>query len=79
MKKSLIAENVKRIIKEQGLKQQYVAKKGGYSERAFTDFMHSRRVITEHDILIFSYILNVTPNDLYGISTKDKKSDIQNK
>ncbi|MCL2350594.1 MAG: helix-turn-helix domain-containing protein [Defluviitaleaceae bacterium] len=56
--------NVKRIIAERGLKQGAVAKKAGYTEKAFSNMLNGRKIISALDIVKISAVLGVTPNDL---------------
>lgn len=64
---NLIAENTKRIIEEQGVKQKSIAEKAGYTEQQFSRMMNDRNLISWHDVLRIAEALGVTPNDLYGI------------
>lgn len=61
---SLIAENVKRILAEKGLKQCSVAKKSGYKEKEFSNMLNGRKVIKGDDILPIANALGVEPNDI---------------
>lgn len=64
---NLIAENTKRIIEEQGVKQKAIAEKAGYTEQQFSRMMNDRNLISWYDVLRIAEALGVTPNDLYGI------------
>lgn len=43
---NLIAENTKRIIEEQGVKQKAIAEKAGYTEQQFSRMMNDRNLIS---------------------------------
>lgn len=66
MMKSEIASTVKRIIKQKGLKQKYVAGKMGITERKFSDIVNGRKTIDENVIRKLCFALEVTPNELFG-------------
>lgn len=59
---------VKNIIQDRGLKQKSVALKAGIAEKAFSDMLNGRRKISPADIVNLCVSLNVTPNELFGIS-----------
>lgn len=64
--KTVIAENIKRIINERGYKQKAVAKIAGYDIKAFNNLLNGRKLITDCDIIAISDALGVTPNDLFS-------------
>lgn len=68
---SPIALNVKRILKERGLKQYSIANKAGYTGQQFSRMMTGRAEIYWDDVLRLANALDVTPNDLYGIQGGD--------
>lgn len=68
--KSIIAENVKQILKARGLKQGAVGKLAGYDIKVFNNMLNSRKVITDIDVLKISKVLEVSPNVLFGIEDK---------
>ena len=61
-----ISNNVKRIIREKGLKQKYIAEKMGITERKLSDILNGRKVIDEGIIMSLYDTLNVEPNELFG-------------
>lgn len=63
--KSVIAENVKRIIKEKGLLQKAVAERSGYSVPTFNNMLNGRKIITDVDVSKIASTLQVEPNDLF--------------
>ena len=60
----MVAENVKRIITEKGLKQKTVAAKAGYTEKQLSNMLSKRKNIYDIDIVRLCKALEVTPNDL---------------
>jgi transcriptional regulator with XRE-family HTH domain len=62
---SIVAPNVKGIIKDRCLKQSAVAKKAGYSEQQFSAMMNGRKVIKDIDILRIATALSVDANELF--------------
>lgn len=63
----MVSENVKKIIKERGIKQKTIAEKAGYSEKCFSAMLCGRKVIDDSDILRICCALEVTPNALFGM------------
>lgn len=68
MNQSIVAKNTKRIIGERGYKQRAVAKLAGYDEKAFSNLLNGRRLVTDKDIIAISDALKVTPNELFSVS-----------
>ncbi len=66
MQKSVVAEKVKEIIAERGLKQYVVAEKCGYTTKRFSDLLNGRKTMTEKDILNLCQGLEVKPDELFG-------------
>lgn len=67
-----IAENARAIIFEKGLKQRSVAEKMGISEQQLSAMLNRRKVIKDTDVMAFANALSVTPNELFGISSKQE-------
>lgn len=61
-----VSENIYKIIKEKMLIQSAVAKKAGYSAKAFNNMLRGRKLILAEDVLRISNALEVTPNELFG-------------
>lgn len=57
----------KKIIHERGIKQKVIAEKAGYTAQQFSNMLNGRKIIESTDVLRISAVLNVTPNDLFGI------------
>lgn len=62
---SIVAYNIKRIIKSLGTKNKFIAEKAGYTESQFSDMLHGRKLITAVDIPKLANALGVTPNELF--------------
>lgn len=73
--KSAIAENVKRIIRNKGLKQGVVGEKAGYNYRTFSNMLNGRKVVTDVDVAKIANALGVPVNDLFVIPSADATSD----
>ncbi len=67
MATSIVAKSVKHIIDNRGLKQKAVAKMCGYNYSVFNNMLNGRKIISDKDISIISNVLQVEPNDLFGI------------
>lgn len=71
--KSAIAENVKSIIRQEGLKQGAVAERAGYEYKTFSNMLNGRKIITDVDVMKIANALEVKPNELYGLSTPSRE------
>ena len=58
--KSIIAKNVKYIIKQKGLKQGAVGKMAGYDCKAFSNMLNGRKIITDTDVLKIANALDLS-------------------
>lgn len=72
MYKSIVAENVKRIISEKCFSKGAIAKKAGYDTNKFSNMLHGRKIITDVDVINIANALEVEPNELYGIRKEVK-------
>lgn len=66
---SVVAEQLKEIIKEKGLKQSSLAEKAGFTVQEFNDMLNGRRIIRAIDIAAIIGALQdigVEANDLFG-------------
>ena len=70
---NITAAFIRKIICDKGLKHKAVAGKAGYSEQQFSDMLHGRKNIQDIDVLRIANALNVTPNELFGITSADEK------
>ena len=69
-KKSIVAEQLKKIIDDRGLKQKKVAEILGYDYRTFNNMLNGYKRITTDDVIIIATKLGVEPNQLYGWSAQ---------
>ncbi|MDE7281509.1 MAG: helix-turn-helix transcriptional regulator [Ruminiclostridium sp.] len=73
----LVTKNVKQIINEKGLIQKRVAQRAGIEEKTFSNMLNGRKKICDTDVLNIAYALNVTPNDLFGLSSGEQESGVR--
>lgn len=69
--KSVIAENVRGIIKKRGLKQGAVAKMAGFSKQQFSNLLNGRRVMTDVDIVKIANALEIEPGELFATGSAE--------
>ena len=69
---STIANNVRRIIRQRGLKQCAVAAMAGYDARRFSSLLRGKRSMTDEDVHAIARALSVTPNELFETRPQDK-------
>ena len=65
--KSMIGDNIQRVIKDKGLKQSYVAQKAGYDPKVFSSMLRGRQKIRDIDVIAIYQVLDTTPNELFGV------------
>lgn len=63
---SAVAENTKRIIKKKGLKQGFVGRMAGYSDKQFSDLLNGKKTMTDEHIVKIAKVLEVTANELFN-------------
>ena len=56
--------NIRRVIKEKGLKQCAVAKKAGFNPQIFSAMLNERKIITAEHIPNIAYALDCFVNEL---------------
>ena len=66
---SIIAENVKKIIEDKGVKHCVIAKRAGYSRQKFSAMLNGRKIIEGSDVIRLANALDVTPNDICGFNS----------
>ena len=71
-----VAENIKAIIEEKGLKQVIIAKRAGCSQQMLSDMLAGRKIIKVSDVVLLSSVLGVDANSLFRRkeSTKEKSN-----
>lgn len=62
---SIVAPNIKTIIKDKCLKQSAVAEKAGYSKQQFNAMLNNRKTIKDVDVLKIATALDVDANTLF--------------
>lgn len=62
----VFVENTKRVIKEKGYKQTFVAKKMNMTDRKLSDILNYRKMIDVEIIAALCKVLEVEPNELLG-------------
>jgi transcriptional regulator with XRE-family HTH domain len=70
--RSIVASNVKRIIREKGYKQYAIGVRAGYRANKFNDMLNGRKIITDTDIPPICKALGVTPNELFELSEQQE-------
>ena len=68
----MIANNVRRIIKEKGLVQKTLAENAGINYKTFNRILNSKS-IKDENILFLCKVLKVSPNELFGWDDKRKE------
>lgn len=61
-----VAENILRIIVENGYKKQFIAKQSGLTTQEFSDMLNNRRVIKVYDIPRIAKAMNVRVEELFA-------------
>ena len=67
---NVVANNIRRIIVDRGLKNKKAAELCGYSQQTFSALLTGRKLIKTEDVIAFCNGLGITPNELY-IQTTD--------
>ena len=62
---TIVAPNIKEIIRNRCLKQSAVAEKAGYTAQQFSAMLNGRKVIRDIDISRIASVLNVDANELF--------------
>ena len=68
---NVVRQNVKRIIRERGLKQSALALKAKIPEKQLSALICGRKLMRPEYISQISVALGVTPNALFGITSND--------
>lgn len=67
----VVIANIRKIVKEKGMKYKAVAEKAGYTGQQFSDMLNKRKTIECNDIGRIVNALGITPNDIFGITRKE--------
>lgn len=68
-----VADNLKRLLREKGLKQNALAKDVGLSIQQMCDILNGRRVIKPCEIMKLAEALEADPGELFGTCMKKLK------
>lgn len=60
-----VSENVERIIREKGMKQNSVAERAGYTPKELSDMLNGRKIIKVNDAPRLANALGVGISDLF--------------
>lgn len=60
-----VVDNIKRIIREKGFRQKYIAQRAGFSELKFSDILNGRRVLRAEYLLPIASALDVEIGELF--------------
>ena len=58
--------NIRKIIKERGLKKYAVAVKAGYPAQQFSNMLNGRKIIKPCDALAIAEALEITMDEMFG-------------
>lgn len=61
-----VAQNIKRLIIERGLKQYTVAKQAGYKPQQLSDMINGRKLIKSCDIVAIAKTMEVSIEELFA-------------
>lgn len=64
----LVISNMRRIIRNSGMKQKAVAERMGINGNQLSAMLTGRRLIGVVDVISFCAAMNVEPNELFGMS-----------
>ena len=73
-----VAENIKAIIEEKGLKQAIIAKRAGCSQQMLSDMLAGRKIIKVSDVVLLSSVLEVDANSLFRRREKETTKEKSN-
>ena len=71
---SPVAENIKNYIKNNGLKQSFVAQEAGLKKQEFNDMLNGRKIIMVNVIPAIAVALKTDPNTLLGFSSMKEET-----
>lgn len=63
-----VNDNLKSIIKSNGLKQKYVAEKIGFTPQNFSNMLNGRKRFEIENVINICNTLGITPNELFGFN-----------
>lgn len=65
----VITDNIREIIKSNGLKQNFVAQKAGFTPQEFSNILCGRQKFQTEYVIPICNALGITANDLFGIKS----------
>ena len=74
--KNVIGPAIKELRKEKGMTQSDLSKITGFSQNTISNHENQNRSITEKDISTYSKALNVSPQKLFDLISKDSSSEL---
>ena len=70
-----VARGIKTILKEKGLRNQYVAEKTGFSQQQFSDLINGRKLILAEYLPGIAQAMGVTVMDIFAAGADDDEKD----
>lgn len=71
----MVADSIKKIIKERRLLQKEVAEDAGYTYKVLNYILNAKAPMRENDIVKLCEALKVSPNELFGWEDKQKEEE----
>lgn len=65
MYQTLVGKNVKRLMREQGICLDEVAKAMYLDSKKVAEMLENHEMISEHEIVAFAQVFQVEPNELF--------------
>lgn len=70
-----VINNIKSIIKTNGLKQKYVAERAGFTPQEFSNILNGRKRLEVNYVHCVCNALNITPNELFESNAEKPKEN----
>lgn len=71
---NIVVDNIRAIIKANGLKQKYVAEKAGFTPQEFSNMLNGRKQFQTEYVNRVCNALSITPNDLFRVKNETKSA-----
>ena len=68
---SPVAENIEKICNEKGFRQGFIAEKAGIQPKRYSDMINGRCIIKPFQIWKIANALDVTVNDIFGLTNSE--------
>ncbi len=72
-----VAERVKELIRDDGLKQYAVAKKSGIPEKQFNALLNGRKTFTADLLVPICKAINRSPDEVLGFKAKREEDNLE--